>query len=142
MKPILVFASATALAAILLSSGCNSSTSPDLSALQGTWSGTPKGQTSPCKLVISGQNLHIEGLEGGTWYDATLSLEPGSTPKKLSARVTKSSVDKHVGKVAGFLYRLENGTLTLAVLPPGQSSYPQSFEDPAARVFSLKKQGT
>lgn len=141
MKTRLLCAVALALPLWLTSTGCNPPSSPDLAALQGTWTGTAKGQTTPSKLVISGRNMHFEGLEGGTWYDGTLTLEPG-TPKKLRATISKSSVEKHAGKAAGFIYKVDNGTLTLAGLAPGQNTYPTGFEDPAARIFTLKKQGS
>lgn len=140
VKTRLLCAVALVLPLLLSSTGCSPQSSPDLTALQGTWTGTAKGQTTPSKLVISGRNLHFEGLEGGTWYDGTLALEPG-TPRKLRATISKSSVEKHTGKAAGFIYKVENGTLTLAGLAPGQNAYPTGFEDPAARVFTLKKQG-
>jgi hypothetical protein len=138
MKARLPLAAAVALTLALLSTGCDMSASKDLTALQGTWAGTVKGQPHACRLAISGKNMHFEGPENGTWYDGTIALEGGS-PKKIKATVTKSSMEKHAGKTAGFIYRIENGTLTLASLAPGQNAYPKGFEDPAARTFILKK---
>lgn len=133
---------ALALPFLLLTSGCDWLNSRDLNALQGTWTGTAKGESGDCKVVVTGRQIRFEGPEGGSWYEGTIALQPGDNPKRLSATVTGSSVEKHVGKTAGFLYRIADGTLTIASLAPGQSAYPQGFEDPSARLFTLKKQGS
>ena len=135
MKSRLTLLATLALSSVLLITGCDSS-SKDLPALQGTWTGTVKGQPDACRLAINGSNMRFE--EGGTWYEGSIALQGGS-PKQLKATVSKSSNETHVGKTAGFIYRVEGGNLTLASLAPGQNAYPKGFEDPAARVFTLKK---
>ena len=96
--------------------------------LQGKWEGVLVGQESAGKITItfSGNSLHFQGLRADQWYDATFTLQEGTRPRQLRATITGCERVKDIGTVIGAIFKIENGTLSLAGL-----------EDDAKKPLSL-----
>jgi uncharacterized protein (TIGR03067 family) len=109
-------------------------------AIQGTWTGQVQEEEGKgtASLVIRGDSLEFHAPDKQEWYKATFSLFD-TTPKQLVATVTGSSVSDFVGQTAYAIYRLEDGTLTLAGNAPGVPVAPASFDAPWARKFVFTK---
>ena len=86
--------------------------------LQGKWEGVLVGQESAGKITIkfSGNSLHFQGLRADEWYDATFTLQEGTRPRQLRATITGCERVKDIGTVIGAIFKIENGTLSLAGL--------------------------
>jgi uncharacterized protein (TIGR03067 family) len=114
-------------------------TAAELQPLQGTWEGVELGHESNGKITItiSGNSLHFRR---GTndWYETTLTLPAGTDPKQLRATIKRCSYPDHVGKVVVALFKIEDGTLTLAA-DSGSSKPPKSFEDEEAARYEFRK---
>ncbi len=82
------------------------------------------GQESAGKFTItfSGNSLHFQGLRANEWYDATFTLQEGTRPRQLRATITGSELVKAIGTVVGAIFKIENGTLSLAGLEDGDSN--------------------
>ena len=110
---------------------------PELEPLQGDWEG--EGAGGKCSVTITGDSLHFSGYQGdGTkplWYKTTFTLPPGTDPRQLHATIKEGS--GHIGRVIFVIFKIEDGTLTLA---EDDDSYkpPESFSS-ASSMFSLKK---
>jgi len=115
-------------------------TPSDSAALQGTWTGKELSADSDdaCRLVVSGQTFEFHGPDPNEWYKGTFTLREDSDPKVLVAAITQCPVDKYNGKTDYAIYRLENGTLTLAAYEPGNPEVPAGFDAPETRRFVFK----
>src|ERR1035437_7272679 len=128
------------VAVLVAASGRSKSHQSDSVALQGTWKGQEIGvnaKGSP-SLVLSGANLEFRGADTNEWYKATFTLREDTNPKKLIAVVTDCPFPQYVGKTSQAIYRIENGTLTLAANEPGNSAVPANFDASNARVILFK----
>ena len=110
---------------------------PELEPLQGYWEG--EGAGGKCSVTITGDSLHFSGYQGdGTkphWYKTTFTLPPGSDPQQLRATIKEGS--GHIGRVIFAIFKIEDGTLTLAE-DDDSDKPPESFSS-ASSVFSVKK---
>ena len=122
---------------LLLQGGCtpHSTTASRLYRLQGYWEGEgPPGRIS---ITIMGNALHFHA---GTdsWHETTFTLPAGTDPQQLHATITNSSPpNDDVGRVVFAIFKIEDGTLTLAV-NDGSDEPPTSFADASSR-YTLKK---
>lgn len=112
----------------------------DSASLQGTWTGKELSADSdePCRLIVSGQNFEFHGGDPTEWYKGTFTLRENSDPKVFVAAISDCPVDKYIGKTDYAIYRLDNGTLTLAAYEPGNPDVPSSFDAPETRRFVFK----
>ena len=91
-------------------------------------------------MTITGNSIHFQGSTKDEWYKATFTLRTEASPKQLVAKITECSAPEFVGKSSYAIYKIEDGTLTLAGREPGSPDAPKSFGDDAgARRFVLKK---
>jgi hypothetical protein len=59
-------------------------------------------------------------------------------PTQFVAAITDCCVPEYVGKTDYAIYRLQNGTLTLAAHAPGNPDVPSGFDASDARRFEFK----
>jgi RNA polymerase sigma factor (sigma-70 family) len=112
----------------------------DLAALQGTWAGKeagPRGGAST--MVVDGANLEFHGADPNEWYKASFTLREDTTPKQLVTTITDCPFPAYKGKTSHAIYRIQDGTFTLAGNEPGNPAVPASFSGQGARVFVFKK---
>ena len=127
------------IVALLVTAGCSKSQKSDSATLQGTWKGQEAGaNTEGPALVISGNALEFRGENPNEWYKATFTLREDTDPKQLVATITECPFPKYVGKTSQAIYRIENGTLTIAGNEPGNPAVPAGFDAPGARVIVFK----
>ena len=113
----------------------NQPTAAELQLLQGTWEGVLVGDKSHgnIAITITGNSFHFH-RDTNFWFDTTITLPAGTDPKQLYATIKgcpPSQADS-IGKVVGAIFKIEDGTLTLAT-GGGDSSpegTPKSFEAP------------
>jgi uncharacterized protein (TIGR03067 family) len=115
----------------------------DLAAIQKSWhgeeSGGPKGgQTN--SLVLSGNNLEFHGANPQEWYKGTFTLREDTTPKQMIVTITDCAAPQYIGKIANAIYKVENGTLTIAGNEPGNPAIPPSFDAPGTRLVTFNAQ--
>ena len=118
---------------------------PDMSDLQGTWSGEELGagrMPGLVQIALQGTTIDFHGADPREWYKATISLRENTKPKQLSYVVTECSVPDYVGKTGFGIYAFENGGFKLSANEPGVPSMPASFNAPGARQFFFKKSTT
>jgi hypothetical protein len=87
-------------------------TAVELNRLQGYWEGDGAG--GKCSITITGKSLHYRA--GTNWHETTFTLPPGTDPQQLHATIKDCwppSKDA-IGKVVFAIFRIEDGTLTLA----------------------------
>lgn len=86
--------------------------------LQGTWEGVHVGQESAGKVTVTfaGNSLHFQGVKADQRYDATFTLQEGTRPRQFRATITGSEIADAIGKVIPAVFKIENGTLSLAGL--------------------------
>ena len=125
---------------LVATSGCSKSHPSDSVTLQGTWKGqeivaSAKGSSS---LVLSGANLEFHGANTNEWYKATFTLREDTNPKQLVAVITECPAPQYVGKTANAIYRVEDGTLTIAGNEPGNPAMPATFDARGARRIVFK----
>jgi uncharacterized protein (TIGR03067 family) len=137
---------ALALSLAALFTGCPSKptqTAAQLEALQGYWEGVGQnsGVTSNAAITITGNSLHFYARTD-YWYETTFTLPAGTDPQQLHATI-KDGVDfqtdgrASTGSVVAAIFKLESGTLTLAVAPSPYKP-PKNFHSTGAR-YVLKK---
>jgi uncharacterized protein (TIGR03067 family) len=118
----------------------------ELQLLQGTWEGVREeadaGEKSTEKITITitGSSFHFH-RDTNFWFETTISLPPGTEPKQLHATIKNcppAQADS-IGKVVGAIYKVEDGTLTLAdYVLPGEP--PKSFAAAMSRYVMKKLQ--
>jgi uncharacterized protein (TIGR03067 family) len=130
----------TGLVAMLIAaSGCSPSHQPDSVTLQGTWKGQQADADagdSP-SIVFTGTNLEFRASTN-EWYKATFTLHEDTNPRQLVVVITDCPFSQFVGKSANAIYRIENGTLTIAGNAPGNPAVPAAFDMPGARQLTFK----
>ena len=141
MKRIAGILSLVTIAVVLGASGASTLHKSDSDALQGTWKGKEVGANAEgeCSLVISGKSLEFRGANTNERYKGTFTLREDAKPKRLVATITECPAPQYIGKTSYGLYRIENGTLTLAGNEPGSAEAPSGFDAPGLRHFVLKK---
>ena len=112
------------------------------SPLQGSWDGDGPG--GKCSITITGNTLHFHARTD-FWYKATFTLPAGTGPQQLRAIINdgaQGKTDSTVGKVVVAIFKIEDGTLTLALNQDNEGPLPNAFpserDGPIAR-YDLKK---
>ena len=103
--------------------------------LQGYWEG--EGPPGKISITITGNSLHyVAGTD--SWFETTFTLPAGTAPRQLHATIKDSSPPTSgIGDVVIAIFKIEDGTLTLAV-DDGSDAPPTSFADASSR-YILKK---
>ena len=124
----------------------NQPTNAELQLLQGTWEGTWEeagvGDQPPVKspdkitITIAGNSLHYH-RNTNFWFETTFTLPAGADPKQLHATIKDSGGKDSIGKVVVAIFKIEDGTLTLAT-GNGDGEAPKSFEA-APNRYELRK---
>jgi hypothetical protein len=104
-----------------------------LQRLQGYWEGD--GAAGACSITIKGNSLHFYARKD-FWFETTFALPAGTDPLQLHATIKNSAPPTNgVGDVVFAIYKIEDGTLTLAV--EGEEP-PKTFSATSAQ-YILKK---
>jgi uncharacterized protein (TIGR03067 family) len=114
-------------------------TSGDPSVL-GVWKGVEKGQAQP-EWIFTITESHMI-VTAGTMevYEGTYTINPNSSPRQITALITKSNLKKYVGKASNGIFELNGDSLTLAANEPGVDSFPSDFTSRGrVRVFELER---
>jgi uncharacterized protein (TIGR03067 family) len=118
-----------------LQAGCttNQPTPSELQRLQGTWEGVMVGKEKDGKITIkiTGNSLHFH-RDSNFWFETTITLPAGTDPKQLHATIKHSAAPEDSnGKVVLAIFKIEDGTLTLAGVrtPDSEDGLPKSFEN-------------
>ena len=107
--------------------------SSELQRLQGHWEGD--GAAGPCSITITGNSLRFYARKD-FWFETTFALPAGTDPLQLHATIKNSAPPTNgIGEVVFAIYRIEDGTLTLAV---EGNEPPKTFSDASAH-YNLKK---
>jgi uncharacterized protein (TIGR03067 family) len=125
----------------------NQPANAELRLLQGTWEGAVVGEESRQKITITitGNSFHFY-RDTNFWFDTTITLPGGTNPKQLYATIKgcpPSQADS-IGKVVGAIFKIEDGTLTLATggRDSSREGTPKSFEaagDNGLTRYELRK---
>ena len=112
--------------------------------LQGTWVGQEVGRPQgECRLTVSGSSIKFQGARAEEWYEATITLKPKASPKRVAVLIERCPAPQYVNKTTNFIYKIEGKTLTLAGNEPGSEKEPTAFErnpDNPVRTFVLNRQ--
>jgi hypothetical protein len=107
--------------------------SSELQRLQGYWEGD--GAAGKCSITITGNSLHFFSRTD-FWFETTFALPAGTDPLQLHATIKNSAPPTNgIGEVVFAIYKIEDGTLTLAV-EGGEP--PKTFAGASAH-YNLKK---
>ena len=107
--------------------------SSELQRLQGYWEGD--GAAGPCSITITGNSLHFYARKD-FWFQTTFALPAGTDPMQLHATIKNSAPPTNgIGEVVFAIYKIEDGTLTLAV---EGNEPPKTFAGASAH-YNLKK---
>ena len=126
----------------------NEPTAAQLQPLQGSWEGVLVGREKAGKIsiTIKGNSLHFQGLNASEWYETTFTLPAGTYPQQLHATIQDCEEPcDDVGKKVYAIYKIEDGTLTLAGIqatakePPKTFGELPGFEDDRVFRYKLKK---
>jgi len=134
---------------LCLPAGCKTRqpTAAGLQPLQGTWEGVMVGQEKDGKITITitGNSFHFH-RDTNFWFETTITLPAGTDPKQLYATIKgcpPSQADS-IGKVVGAIFKIEDGTLTLATggadsSPEGTPKSFEATEDKGLTRYELRK---
>jgi uncharacterized protein (TIGR03067 family) len=99
----------------------NQTTAAELQLLQGAWEGfslnreTPDGPmvkgSNTITVTVTGNSLHFQ-RDTNFWFETTITLPAGKDPKQLHATIKRGS--SSIGEVVVAIFKIEDGTLTLA----------------------------
>ena len=125
--------SAVALTLATLFTGCQSTptqTTPELERLQGYWQG--EGPAGNMSITITGNSLNYYARPD-FWFKTTFTLPVGTDPKQLRAIIKECGGEppKPIGEAVVSIYKIEDGTLTIASPGSHNAKAPKSFEDEA-----------
>ena len=107
----------------------------ELKPLQGYWEG--EGAGGKCSITITGNSLHYRA--GTNWFETTFTLPAGTDPRQLHATIKDCSppTNNSVGKVVFAIFKIEDGTLTLA--EDDMSDEPPKTFSTNSSCYHLKK---
>ena len=134
---------AFALSFAALFAACQSKPTPTaagLRHLQGYWEGNAAAGKS--SITITGNSLHYYARTD-FWFDTTFTLPAGTDPQQLHATIKDSAPPTNsIGQVVVAIFKVEDGTLTLAYNQdtegPPPNAFPSDSNSPVARI-DLKK---
>ena len=106
----------------------------ELQPLQGTWKGIEVGnQYQKITITITGNSFHFH-RDTNFWFQTTITLPANTNPKQLHATIKgcPPSQTDSIGKVVGAIFKIEDGTLTIATGGDGADAEgtPKRFEAP------------
>jgi len=108
-------------------------TASELQRLQGYWEGD--GAAGKCSITITNNSLYFYARTD-FWFKTTFALPAGTDPKQLHATIKNSAPPTNgLGEVVYAIYKIEDGTLTLAV----EGNEPPKTFDGASSLYVLKK---
>ena len=119
----------------------------ELQLLQGTWEGVVVGDKSHEKIIITitGNSFHFH-RDTNFWFETTITLPPGTDPHQLHATIKgcPPSQSDSIGKVVVAIFKIEDGTLTLATggsdsSPEGTPKSFEATEDQGLTRYELRK---
>ncbi len=112
----------------------------DITALQGSWSGThsAEGGQTKCTLTFKDATIEYRGEDANDWCKATFTLDEGKSPKQLLAKITEAGKQEAVGLTVRAIYQIKDDSLTIAA-NPGSPDVPSSFNDPDIGKVVMKK---
>jgi len=131
---------ALALSLAALFTACQSTptrTAAELKRLQGDWEG--EGAGGKCSITITGNSLHYRA--GTNWHETTFRLPASTDPQQLHATIKDCwppSKDA-IGKVVFAIFKIEDGTLTLAAYDMSDEP-PKTFASATSRYVVKKVQ--
>ena len=128
-----------ALLFAVLFTACQSKPTPtaaELSRLQGHWEGDAAAGKS--SITITGNSLRYYARTD-FWFETTFTLPAGTNPQQLRATIKDSSppTNNSVGKVVYAIFKIEDGTLTLAE-DDMSDELPRTFHGATSR-YNVKK---
>lgn len=90
-------------------------------------------------VTITGDSFHFH-RDTNFWFDTTISLPAGKVPKELHATIKSCppSQASSVGQVVVAIFKIEDGTLTLAT-GNGDGEAPKSFEAAGLSRYEFRK---
>ena len=135
------FALAAWLAAADWASAAESDTTKP-QAFLGTWEGVEIGREAAGKsrITFEGDSVHFQGADPAEWYKGTFSAVAQADQNQLVAKISECGFPQFVGKSSFFIYKVENGKLTLVGHKPGDLNPPKDFEgDATSRTFVFTK---
>lgn len=126
----------------LFASGCSTLHKSDSAVLQGNWSGREIGFTpaTPRTIVISGTQFDYHGAYGDDWGKGSFTLREDTQPKQILVTLSQSGMPQYNGKLCYMIYKIEDGTLTIAANEPGKPEAPSKFDSSAARLMVFKRE--
>ena len=115
----------------------NQPTAVELQLLQGTWEGVLVGDKERQKITvtITGNSLHFH-RDANFWFETTITLLAGTKPQQLHATIKRGS--NSIGEVVAVIFKIEDGTLTLATIGDDAEETPKGF-DAAGTRYELRK---
>ena len=119
----------------------NQPTNTELQLIQGTWEGVLVGDNAHQKITITitGNSLHFH-RDTNFWFETVITLPAGKDPKQLHATIEgcpPSQADS-IGKVVRAFFKIEDATLTLAMMGDDAEETQKSFEAAGTR-YELRK---
>jgi hypothetical protein len=109
--------------------GTDNQTAAALQRLQGSWEEVLVGQEAAGKIsiTITGNSLHFQGLRTDEWYETTFTLPAGTDPQQLHATIKDCPRPHDIGKVVFAIFKIEDGTLSLAGIQASAVEPPKTF---------------
>ena len=93
-------------------------------------------------MTINGHSLHYH-RDTNFWFETTFTLPDGTNPKQLHATIKDCADKDSIGKVVLAIFKIEEGTLTLAGIrtPDSAPETPVNFdsEPTMSGNFKLRK---
>ena len=94
-------------------------------------------------ITITGNSFHFH-RDTNFWFETTITLPAGTDPQQLHATIKGCAPgqENSVGKVVVAIFKIEDGTLTLAARGDGGEETPTSFEateDKGLTRYELRK---
>ena len=128
----------------LLTHGCGSSEetpASDQELLQGAWTGKGEGMDEEFIITFSGSNFELKMTDSDMFYKGTFVLNEEVTPKQGDFTIQDCFMEEYKGTVAKGIYKIENGTFTLAGQEPGVDARPTEFvASGEIQVFTFTRQ--
>src|SRR5215213_9455017 len=99
----------------------NQPTNAELQLLQGTWEGFSLEMAGPDGPIVKGTNTITVTVTGNSlyfhrdtnfWFETTITLPAGTEPQQLHATIKRGA--NSIGQVVVVIFKIEDGTLTLA----------------------------
>jgi uncharacterized protein (TIGR03067 family) len=94
-------------------------------------------------ITITGDTLHFH-RDTNFWFETTITLPSRTDPKQFRATIKgcpEPQADS-IGKVVGAIFKIENGTLTVATGGGDEDGTPKSFDatgNPGLTRYELRK---